>query len=117
MSPQLRIYECSVRWQRRAVFAALCIFGVAGPGGAQAWGQWEQTYKLTANDATAGIGFGFSVSISGGIPIVGVPGDDNNGSAYLFEQSVLCPADLNGDGVVGAFDLAILLGSWGTCLE
>ena len=25
-----------------------------------------------------------------------------------------CPADLNGDGVVGAFDLALLLGNWGT---
>ena len=26
-----------------------------------------------------------------------------------------CPADLNGDGAVGAFDLAILLGDWGPC--
>ncbi len=26
-----------------------------------------------------------------------------------------CEADLNGDGEVGAFDLAILLGSWGPC--
>ncbi len=28
---------------------------------------------------------------------------------------VLCPADLDGDGVVGASDLAQLLGSWGPC--
>ena len=27
----------------------------------------------------------------------------------------LCPADLSGDGVVEAFDLALLLGSWGPC--
>jgi len=27
-----------------------------------------------------------------------------------------CPADLNGDGVVNAADLATLLGSWGPCL-
>ena len=26
-----------------------------------------------------------------------------------------CPADFNGDGVVGAFDLAVLLGAWGPC--
>ncbi len=26
-----------------------------------------------------------------------------------------CPADFNGDGVVGAADLAVLLGSWGAC--
>ncbi len=28
---------------------------------------------------------------------------------------VLCPADLDGGGVVGAADLAQLLGSWGPC--
>ena len=28
-----------------------------------------------------------------------------------------CPADLSGDCEVEAFDLAILLGSWGSCLE
>ncbi|MCP4833925.1 MAG: hypothetical protein GY895_04105, partial [Phycisphaera sp.] len=27
----------------------------------------------------------------------------------------VCPADLNGDGVVGAADLGILLGAWGPC--
>ena len=37
----------------------------------------------------------------------------NSGSAYVFEQSVPCPADLDGDGEVGAGDLAILLGAWG----
>ncbi len=26
-----------------------------------------------------------------------------------------CPADLDGDGTVGAFDLALLLGGWGAC--
>ena len=28
-----------------------------------------------------------------------------------------CPADLNGDSIVGAPDLAILLGAWGPCPE
>lgn len=28
-----------------------------------------------------------------------------------------CPADLSGDGMVEAFDLALLLGAWGPCAE
>lgn len=36
--------------------------------------------------------------------------------AYEF-RGIQCPADFNGDGVVDAFDLAILLGSWGICLQ
>ncbi|MCH8153297.1 MAG: hypothetical protein IH830_13105 [Planctomycetes bacterium] len=28
-----------------------------------------------------------------------------------------CPADLDGDGSVGTFDLQILLGAWGPCCE
>ncbi len=97
---------------------------LGGPGSGWAYlfdvATGGQLHKLTAADAAAGDGFGYSVSVSGGVPIVGVPGDDilakgNSGSAYLFAQSVLCPADLNGDGAVDAFDLAILLGSWGPC--
>ncbi len=30
-------------------------------------------------------------------------------------EPVECPADLDGDGAVGAADLAMLLGSWGPC--
>jgi hypothetical protein len=34
--------------------------------------------------------------------------------AYEFQgDAVGCPADLDGDGVVGAGDLAICLGQWG----
>ncbi len=35
--------------------------------------------------------------------------------AYEFQCAAPCSADLDGDGVVGAADLAILLGSWGEC--
>ena len=34
---------------------------------------------------------------------------------FAFVIAVPCPADLDGDGFVGASDLAILLGSWGPC--
>jgi hypothetical protein len=37
--------------------------------------------------------------------------DDGNGVPDECE----CPADFDGSGAVGAFDLAILLGSWGPC--
>ena len=61
---------------------------VLSTGETQARGQWQQTHKLTAVDAEASDGFGISVSISGGIAIVGAPGDNDagtgSGSAYLF---------------------------------
>ncbi len=34
--------------------------------------------------------------------------------AYEFQ---LCPVDLDGDGEVGPFDLALVLGFWGPCPE
>ena len=37
-------------------------------------------------------------------------------AGQLVITAVLCPADLDSDGVVGAADLAQLLGSWGPCI-
>ncbi len=39
--------------------------------------------------------------------------------AYEFQEgtTACCPADLDGDGTVGAADLALLLGAWGPCAE
>ena len=36
---------------------------------------------------------------------------------FILPQSAPpdCPADFNGDGTVGAADLAVLLGDWGSC--
>ena len=34
---------------------------------------------------------------------------------FMDECDSECPQDLDGDGQVEAFDLAILLGSWGPC--
>ena len=54
------------------------------------------------------------------------PDLDGDGSVGPFDLAMLlgdwgpcpsCPADLDGDGTVGAFDLAMLLGSWGPCLK
>ncbi len=49
---------------------------------------------------------------------------DGNGTVGASDLAMLlgswgacagCPADLDGDGTVGAADLAELLGSWGPC--
>ncbi len=53
--------------------------------------EWEQVKKLTADDAATEDYFGFSVSISGNILVVGTPGNDDagddSGSAYVFERN------------------------------
>ncbi len=46
--------------------------------------------------------------------------DDVQGDAalalfYMDVRDAERPQDLDGDGIVGAFDPAILLGSWGPC--
>ena len=81
----------------------------------------QQIAKLLPNDGEAFDYFGVSVAISPdgiGTAIVGVSGDDDNGSrsgsAYLFDASS-CPWDLDDDAVVGVPDLLSLLGSWGPC--
>ncbi|MEA1953193.1 MAG: hypothetical protein U9O24_02240 [Campylobacterota bacterium] len=54
-------------------------------------GSWMQTSKLIASDADAEDYFGYSVSISGDIAIIGAYGNDdgiitNTGSAYIFTK-------------------------------
>ena len=48
---------------------------------------WSQVQKLTAADGTAWDEFGASVAISGDYAIVGALGDEDGGSAYIFERS------------------------------
>ncbi|MEW6741251.1 MAG: FG-GAP repeat protein [Planctomycetota bacterium] len=51
--------------------------------------RWVEQQKLTASDGAAWDGFGWSVSLSGSLALIGAPGDDvasaiNQGSAYAF---------------------------------
>jgi outer membrane protein assembly factor BamB len=68
----------------------------------------EQISSLAPNDGAAGDGFGFAVAIWGTTAIVGAKGDDDNGfdsgSAYLFDASIGCPADMNADGALNILD-------------
>ena len=43
--------------------------------------------------------------------------DDIPSVARIINVQAANSADLNGDGTVGAFDLALLLGAWGPCLD
>ena len=56
-------------------------------------GQWNQVDKLSASDGNKFDYFGYGVSVSGNIAIVGANGDDDmnsgSGSAYVFERDDL----------------------------
>ena len=56
---------------------------------------WDEQQKLLALDEAAGDSFGYSVSISGDLAIVGAVGDDDNGSlsgsAYIFAPNNIDP--------------------------
>ncbi len=95
------------------------------------WVDMTQTAKLTASDGAVNDNFGQSVSISGDVAVVGaiIHGDNGreSGSAYVFVGllgldyngngvadvcEALCPADINGDGLINSADLTLLLGAW-----
>ncbi len=79
----------------------------------------QEIAKLLPDDGTLGDEFGCSVAISDAIAIIGAIKDDDNGtqsgSAYVFDaaEAAACPWDFDGDGAVGLFDLAFVLGFWG----
>jgi hypothetical protein len=87
---------------------------------------WDQVASLNAGDAAAGDFFGSSVAISGDRAVVGAPGDDSSGSAYLFERdagggwhaagklraSDAAAADAFGGSVAIGVD-TVVAGAWG----
>lgn len=73
----------------------------------------QQIFKMVPNDRPFGLP---SVGVSGATAITGAIRSGNEGATYIFNLSLAIPLsviDLNGDGCVGAVDLAIMLGSWG----
>ena len=71
-------------------------------------GSWPESAKLLASDGTLYDRFGYSVAISGTIVLVGSYGDDDNGSAYMFQISDgLGEVDCNGNGLCDVNDLAL----------
>lgn len=76
-------------------------------------GQWNQEAKLTASDGTANDEFGFSVSVSGDLAVIGARLEDdtasNSGSMYVFrfdgfdwnEEAKLTASDASSDDKFG----------------
>lgn len=91
-------------------------------------GSWSHAHELVRADAQPSAYFGFSVALDGGLAAVGsrledIGANTNQGSVSVVcidpDDCLACPAptlpgDLDGDGAVGAADLAILLGGWST---
>ena len=50
-------------------------------------GIWSQQAKLLPDDGAARDWFGLSVNLSGDTAVIGSPGDDNKGSAYIFVRN------------------------------
>ncbi len=120
--------------RRTAGVLAVCllVWGAAPPPAAA---QCEAA-KLLASDGAGNDLFGFSVSVSGDVAVVGALGGDgivaSSGSAYMFVGlfgldyngngvsdvcEALSGADITGsggvpDGSVDAFDLGALLAAW-----
>jgi hypothetical protein len=80
---------------------------------------WQEETKLLASDGAEDDVFGTSVAIDGDLVLVGAIGDNDNGSnsgsAYIFHAAPPCQldGDLNGDDVIAAADLLILIKNWG----
>jgi hypothetical protein len=80
---------------------------------------WQEETKLLPSDGASSDYFGNSVSISGDLVLIGAGSDDDNGSAsgsaYIFGTAPPCQlnGDLNGDDVITAADVLILISNWG----
>ncbi len=65
---------------------------------------WVNVAKLNATGASPGDQFGFSVSISGTVVVVGAPGYEGNGSAFLFIKPAEGWSDMKESAVLNASD-------------
>ncbi|MCB9848679.1 MAG: hypothetical protein H6814_09725 [Phycisphaeraceae bacterium] len=92
---------------------AAYVFGrdIGGPD------NWGLLQKIVDPAAQSNDYFAYGIGIDQGTIVSGVRLDDdagfNAGSARVFSVESLCPADLNGDGMVDTADLGILLGAFG----
>lgn len=76
---------------------------------------WTQQATLTAPDGMPDDLFGYCVAINGGEVVVGSPFDSvamnvAQGSVWVYSS---CPGDANGDNLIDAADLSVLLSNFG----
>ncbi len=95
--------------------------GLLNPG---VYTLWARAEILIDNEVPPGLSgeaaFDF-VFVAETVCVADLDGDGNVGAFDLamllggWGPCPVCPADLDGDGNVGPFDLALLLGNWGPC--
>jgi len=100
----------------------LCFFGAIGSAGAYLWSQESGYVSIADLAAQAGVEIppGWQLQQALGmsedaLTIVGTAYSSFGSSPFVLDLrqgAKPCPADLNGDGEVGAPDLATLLSSW-----
>lgn len=71
--------------------------------------------RLSASDASAGNGFGFTVVLDGDTALLGAMSDDEladgAGAAYVFGRTQ-CVGDFDGNGIVDTCDVLAFLNAW-----
>lgn len=103
------------------------LIGTTKSGGAYLFTRrgtlWTEQMKLTSYDNNV-LGHGKSVFLSRdtntavlGAPNSMIDGEFWYGSARVFDLTSECLGDLDGDTMVGASDLLILLSAWGPCMN
>ena len=104
----------------------LCFYGPLGSSGSFMWTEQDGYVPLSTLAANAGVQIpeGWLLNLplgmsDDGLTIVGTAYNTNLGATSPFvldlrASSQPCPADFDGNGEVGASDLATVLGSWGS---
>ena len=102
----------------------LCFFGALGGAGSYLWSQENGFVSVAALAAQAGVTIppGWQLNQVLGmsedaLTIVGTAFGPNGTSPFILDlrpSSQPCPADLDGNGEVGAPDLAVVLSAWGS---
>jgi uncharacterized membrane protein len=101
----------------------LCFYGIMGSSGSYMWTAENGYTSLATLAANAGVQIpdGWQLNLplgmsDDGLTIVGTASGPVGTSPFILDlrpSSQPCTADLDGDGEVGAPDLAMLLSSWG----
>ena len=100
------------------------FFGSTRPGGLGAWDIWVTTRATTEHDwgQPKNLGPPINTSFTDDTPVISFDGTilyfksrrPDNGDLDLWQAPIKPVVDLNGDGIVDAEDLCIVVDNWGT---
>ncbi len=74
-------------------------------------GEWFEGARMMASDYARSWRFGSAVWVEGRTALIGAPGADPGGAAYVFDLA-LCGVDFNADGLVDSRDVVAFLNAW-----